>query len=160
MSINYICICIKVIKISWWLTYQLNPCTTQAQAQAQAQRFKFQKEALTVILSNVVSDQPTRSTYKYPQPIPMLFTHSRRIHPSIPKTSCFVSFVLFLSTMDFHTLSRKQLQTLCKKNKIPANIANVAMADALAALNKVNLSFFDSFLLFSLVQTLIYCHLL
>ncbi|KAG5139113.1 hypothetical protein AAZX31_12G018000 [Glycine max] len=39
--------------------------------------------------------------------------------------------------MDFHTLSRKQLQTLCKKNKIPANIANVAMADALAALNKV-----------------------
>lgn len=95
-----------------------------------------------------MSDQPTRSTYKYPQPIPMLFTHSRRIHPSIPKTSCFVSFVLFLSTMDFHTLSRKQLQALCKKNKIPANITNVAMADALAALNQVNLSLLYSFLLF------------
>ncbi|KAK7312161.1 hypothetical protein VNO77_35818 [Canavalia gladiata] len=39
--------------------------------------------------------------------------------------------------MDFHTLSRKQLQTLCKKNKIPANITNVAMADALAALNQI-----------------------
>ncbi|KAL2988517.1 hypothetical protein AAZX31_11G090900 [Glycine max] len=39
--------------------------------------------------------------------------------------------------MDFHTLSRKQLQALCKKNKIPANITNVAMADALAALNQV-----------------------
>lgn len=38
--------------------------------------------------------------------------------------------------MDFHfdTLNRRQLQTLCKKNKIPANITNVAMADALSAL--------------------------
>jgi hypothetical protein len=49
--------------------------------------------------------------------------------------------------MDFHTLSRRELQTLCKKNKIPANITNVAMADALSALPQVNLSpFFDSFL--------------
>jgi hypothetical protein len=48
--------------------------------------------------------------------------------------------------MDFHTLSRRELQTLCKKNKIPANITNVAMADALSALPQVNLSpFFDSF---------------
>ncbi|RDX57826.1 hypothetical protein CR513_62905, partial [Mucuna pruriens] len=39
--------------------------------------------------------------------------------------------------MEFHTLSRKQLQTLCKKNKIPANTTNVAMADALAALDQV-----------------------
>ncbi|XP_027912052.1 uncharacterized protein LOC114170711 [Vigna unguiculata] len=39
--------------------------------------------------------------------------------------------------MDFHSLSRKQLQALCKKNKIPANITNVAMADALAALDQV-----------------------
>ncbi|KAK7404299.1 hypothetical protein VNO78_05083 [Psophocarpus tetragonolobus] len=39
--------------------------------------------------------------------------------------------------MDFHSLSRKQLQALCKKNKIPANITNVAMADALAALPEV-----------------------
>lgn len=92
------------------------------------------------------SDQPTHSTYKYPQPIPTLFTHSI----AAPKTPCFVlclSFVL-LSTMDFHTLSRKQLQALCKKNKIPANITNVAMADALAALNQVNLSLLYSFLLF------------
>jgi hypothetical protein len=48
--------------------------------------------------------------------------------------------------MDFHTLSRRELQTLCKKNKIPANITNVAMADALSALPQVNLSpFFSSF---------------
>ncbi|KAK6243825.1 hypothetical protein QUC31_010234 [Theobroma cacao] len=39
--------------------------------------------------------------------------------------------------MDFHCLPRKELQTLCKKNKIPANITNVAMADALKALEIV-----------------------
>ncbi|KAI4295310.1 hypothetical protein L6164_035370 [Bauhinia variegata] len=39
--------------------------------------------------------------------------------------------------MDFHRLSRKELQTLCKKNKIPANMTNVAMADALEALQQV-----------------------
>ncbi|XP_059667378.1 uncharacterized protein LOC132312854 [Cornus florida] len=36
--------------------------------------------------------------------------------------------------MDFQSLSRKELQTLCKKNKIPANITNIAMVDALKAL--------------------------
>ncbi|XP_031393721.1 uncharacterized protein LOC116205300 isoform X3 [Punica granatum] len=36
--------------------------------------------------------------------------------------------------MDFHTLSRRELQALCKKNKIPANMTNLAMADALASL--------------------------
>ncbi|XVF56508.1 hypothetical protein PTKIN_Ptkin06aG0126800 [Pterospermum kingtungense] len=40
--------------------------------------------------------------------------------------------------MDFHSLTRKELQTLCKKNKIPANITNVAMADALTALEIVD----------------------
>ncbi|RAL42046.1 hypothetical protein DM860_017772 [Cuscuta australis] len=39
--------------------------------------------------------------------------------------------------MDFHTLARRDLQALCKKNKIPANISNVAMADALKALEFV-----------------------
>ncbi|KAK7264027.1 hypothetical protein RJT34_31629 [Clitoria ternatea] len=39
--------------------------------------------------------------------------------------------------MDFHTLSRKELQTLCKKNKIPANITNLAMANALSSLPQV-----------------------
>ncbi|KAK9144190.1 hypothetical protein Sjap_004093 [Stephania japonica] len=39
--------------------------------------------------------------------------------------------------MDFHSLARRELQTLCKKNKIPANMTNVAMADALAALANV-----------------------
>ncbi|KAK8698267.1 hypothetical protein V6N13_114392 [Hibiscus sabdariffa] len=39
--------------------------------------------------------------------------------------------------MDFHSLTRKELQFLCKKNKIPANITNVAMADALKALELV-----------------------
>ncbi|KAJ4720988.1 Zinc finger, CCHC-type [Melia azedarach] len=46
--------------------------------------------------------------------------------------------------MDFHSLTRKELQTLCKKNKIPANITNVAMADALTALeNVVGLEFIN-----------------
>ncbi|KAK9914659.1 hypothetical protein M0R45_038425 [Rubus argutus] len=39
--------------------------------------------------------------------------------------------------MDFHSLTRKELQTLCKQNGIPANITNVAMADSLAALQHV-----------------------
>ncbi|KAL3521749.1 hypothetical protein ACH5RR_019898 [Cinchona calisaya] len=39
--------------------------------------------------------------------------------------------------MDFHSLTRRQLQALCKKNKIPANITNLAMADALTALPTV-----------------------
>ncbi|TXG48691.1 hypothetical protein EZV62_024566 [Acer yangbiense] len=39
--------------------------------------------------------------------------------------------------MDFHSLTRKELQALCKNNKIPANITNVAMADALTALDIV-----------------------
>ncbi|OIT27303.1 PREDICTED: uncharacterized protein LOC109214124 [Nicotiana attenuata] len=40
--------------------------------------------------------------------------------------------------MDFHSLTRRELQALCKKNKIPANITNVAMADALASLKTVD----------------------
>ncbi|GAB4858192.1 hypothetical protein Ancab_009589 [Ancistrocladus abbreviatus] len=39
--------------------------------------------------------------------------------------------------MDFHSLKRRDLQTLCKKNKIPANMTNVAMADALQSLEFV-----------------------
>ncbi|XP_050387547.1 uncharacterized protein LOC126803872 [Argentina anserina] len=39
--------------------------------------------------------------------------------------------------MDFHTLTRKALQALCKQNGIPANITNVAMADSLMALPHV-----------------------
>ncbi|CAA7051535.1 unnamed protein product [Microthlaspi erraticum] len=39
--------------------------------------------------------------------------------------------------MDFHSLLRRDLQFLCKKNKIPANMTNVAMADALKALEIV-----------------------
>lgn len=51
--------------------------------------------------------------------------------------------------MDFHSLTRKELQTLCKKNKIPANITNIAMADALSDLQYVSFLFLD--LLFSCV---------
>lgn len=47
-----------------------------------------------------------------------------------------------MEAMDFHSLTRKELQTLCKKNKIPANITNVAMADALKALEIVSFTFF------------------
>ncbi|KAL8551229.1 hypothetical protein ACS0TY_000350 [Phlomoides rotata] len=39
--------------------------------------------------------------------------------------------------MDFHMLSRRDLQALCKMNKIPANITNVAMAESLKALEFV-----------------------
>ncbi|KAG5403316.1 hypothetical protein IGI04_009435 [Brassica rapa subsp. trilocularis] len=36
--------------------------------------------------------------------------------------------------MDFHSLLRRDLQFLCKINKIPANMTNLAMADALKSL--------------------------
>ncbi|XP_057540793.1 uncharacterized protein LOC130818642 isoform X2 [Amaranthus tricolor] len=39
--------------------------------------------------------------------------------------------------MDFTTLKRRDLQSLCKKNNIPANLTNAAMADALASLSTV-----------------------
>ncbi|GMH18453.1 hypothetical protein Nepgr_020294 [Nepenthes gracilis] len=39
--------------------------------------------------------------------------------------------------MDFHALKRRDLQALCKKNRIPANMTNVAMADALRSLEIV-----------------------
>ncbi|KAM1407652.1 hypothetical protein ACFX2F_002203 [Malus domestica] len=39
--------------------------------------------------------------------------------------------------MDFSTLSRRELQTLCKRNKLPANLTNVAMADSLKNLELV-----------------------
>ncbi|KAL9998618.1 hypothetical protein Hdeb2414_s0534g00912741 [Helianthus debilis subsp. tardiflorus] len=39
--------------------------------------------------------------------------------------------------MDFHSLNRRQLQSLCKLNQIPANITNLAMADALKSLQTV-----------------------
>ncbi|XP_021771564.1 uncharacterized protein LOC110735685 [Chenopodium quinoa] len=38
--------------------------------------------------------------------------------------------------MDFHGLKRKELQSLCKKHGIPANLKNVEMADRLSALLK------------------------
>ncbi|KAI3966592.1 hypothetical protein MKX01_011390 [Papaver californicum] len=40
--------------------------------------------------------------------------------------------------MDYHSMKRKELQSLCKKHKIPANMTNLAMADALSALNLVD----------------------
>ncbi|EPS71228.1 hypothetical protein M569_03533 [Genlisea aurea] len=39
--------------------------------------------------------------------------------------------------MDFHGFTRRELQSLCKRNGIPANMTNVAMADALSDLEKV-----------------------
>lgn len=42
--------------------------------------------------------------------------------------------------MDFHSLARRDLQALCKKNKIPANLTNLAMADALQSLKSVRFS--------------------
>ncbi|KAI3502101.1 hypothetical protein L1887_30132 [Cichorium endivia] len=39
--------------------------------------------------------------------------------------------------MDFQTFNRRELQALCKLNKIPANMTNIAMADALKSLETV-----------------------
>lgn len=41
--------------------------------------------------------------------------------------------------MDFYSFLRKDLQFLCKLNKIPANRTNVAMAEALSSLKTVSL---------------------
>ncbi|KAK3229568.1 hypothetical protein Dsin_001449 [Dipteronia sinensis] len=56
---------------------------------------------------------------------------------SLNASSFFLNFFLISLAMDFHSLTRKELQALCKNNKIPANITNVAMADALTALDIV-----------------------
>ncbi|KAL6843845.1 hypothetical protein ACP4OV_026416 [Aristida adscensionis] len=40
--------------------------------------------------------------------------------------------------MDFHELPRRDLQALCKRNGLRANVTNAAMADALRALPKVD----------------------
>ncbi|GAB2264966.1 hypothetical protein Dimus_000037 [Dionaea muscipula] len=42
-----------------------------------------------------------------------------------------------MESMDFHSLKRRDLQVLCKKNKIPANMTNLAMANALQSLDIV-----------------------
>ncbi|KZV35981.1 myb-like protein X-like [Dorcoceras hygrometricum] len=39
--------------------------------------------------------------------------------------------------MEFDSLTRRELQSLCKMNKIPANMTNIAMADALKSLEFV-----------------------
>jgi hypothetical protein len=41
--------------------------------------------------------------------------------------------------MDFHALSRRDLQTLCKRNAVRANMSNAAMADALRSLPSVRI---------------------
>ncbi|KAG8071988.1 hypothetical protein GUJ93_ZPchr0006g43325 [Zizania palustris] len=41
------------------------------------------------------------------------------------------------ATMDFHALSRRVLQALCKRNGVRANMTNAAMADALQSLPSV-----------------------
>ncbi|CAO2202788.1 unnamed protein product [Urochloa humidicola] len=40
--------------------------------------------------------------------------------------------------MDFHALSRRELQALCKRNAVRANMSNAAMADALRSLPSVD----------------------
>jgi len=40
--------------------------------------------------------------------------------------------------MDFHTLSRPELQVLCKRNNVRANMTNAAMAEALESLDFVD----------------------
>ncbi|XP_039041687.1 uncharacterized protein LOC120180432 [Hibiscus syriacus] len=40
--------------------------------------------------------------------------------------------------MDFHRMKRKELQGLCKKHRVPANLTNREMADRLASIFKEN----------------------
>ncbi|KAL6615287.1 hypothetical protein ACP70R_037557 [Stipagrostis hirtigluma subsp. patula] len=40
--------------------------------------------------------------------------------------------------MDFHALSRRELQALCKRNRVRANMSNAAMAEALQSLPSVD----------------------
>ncbi|XP_066332322.1 uncharacterized protein [Miscanthus floridulus] len=42
------------------------------------------------------------------------------------------------TAMDFHTLSRRELQALCKRNGVRANMTNAAMAEALQRLDSVD----------------------
>ncbi|XP_066322353.1 uncharacterized protein [Miscanthus floridulus] len=42
------------------------------------------------------------------------------------------------TAMDFHTLSRRELQALCKRNGVRANMTNAAMAEALQGLDSVD----------------------
>ena len=73
--------------------------------------------------------------------IPTIPSLSHRLHSHPNLLQLLKHLVLNISTkdrvMDFHSLARKELQALCKKNKIPANMTNVAMADALTALENV-----------------------
>ncbi|KAB5512312.1 hypothetical protein DKX38_029340 [Salix brachista] len=81
----------------------------------------------------------------HPSPSRRLYSHNTSLTTAAtetepaPKVSKSILFfvLIFSSKMDFHSLSRKELQDLCKKNKIPANMTNIAMADALEALDKV-----------------------
>jgi hypothetical protein len=43
------------------------------------------------------------------------------------------------AAMDFHALSRRELQALCKRNGVRANMTNAAMADALQSLPTVRI---------------------
>jgi hypothetical protein len=45
------------------------------------------------------------------------------------------------TAMDFHTLSRRELQALCKRNGVRANMTNAAMAEALQGLTSVSSRF-------------------
>ncbi|CAH2072549.1 unnamed protein product [Thlaspi arvense] len=63
--------------------------------------------------------------------------HCQSLSPNQkPHTKRF-SLSLDFAEMDFHSLLRRDLQFLCKRNKIPANMTNLAMADALKALEIV-----------------------
>jgi hypothetical protein len=48
--------------------------------------------------------------------------------------------------LKYHSLSRRELQALCKEYHIPANKSNVAMAQALAALHNTTVSSIASIL--------------
>lgn len=58
--------------------------------------------------------------------------------------------------MEYQSLTRKQLQALCKKHGVPANLSNSEMADRLSSILKVRIFFIQMagfflkfFLLFS-----------
>lgn len=68
----------------------------------------------------------------------------------------FRSHSIYQGEMDFHRLSRRDLQALCKRNKIPANMTNVSMADSLKSLHNVSSLMCSFSKYFSLNQSLFF----
>ncbi|KAF9588899.1 hypothetical protein IFM89_016862 [Coptis chinensis] len=75
------------------------------------------------------------SSLSYPRMICTACLHVM-LQPILLSVQSYILCIVEESLVDFCSLPRKELQALCKKNKIPANWTNKAMADALTDLTK------------------------